>query len=49
MTMTPDDEHELYATPENQEPQGPARRRKVSKLPDGRGGECADRTNPDDA
>ena len=25
--MTPEEEHEFYATPENQEPQGPARRR----------------------
>jgi len=29
--MTPDDEHAFYALPENQEPQGPARRRR-SKL-----------------
>ena len=28
--MTPDEEYEFYARPENQEPQGPARRR--SKL-----------------
>ena len=26
-TMTPDEEHEFYGRPENQEPQGPARRR----------------------
>lgn len=25
--LTPDEEYELYARPENQEPQGPARRR----------------------
>ena len=25
--MTPEEEYEFYATPENQEPQGPARRR----------------------
>ena len=25
--MTPDEEHEFYSRPENQEPQGPARRR----------------------
>ena len=25
--MTPDEEYEFYAQPENQEPQGPARRR----------------------
>ena len=25
--MTPEEEHEFYARPENQEPQGPARRR----------------------
>ncbi len=30
--MTPDDEHDFYARPENQEPQGPARRRKRSPL-----------------
>jgi hypothetical protein len=29
--MTPDDEYDFYAHPENQEPQGPARRRR-SKL-----------------
>ena len=29
--MTPDEEYEFYARPENQEPQGPARRRR-SKL-----------------
>jgi predicted HicB family RNase H-like nuclease len=26
--MTPDEEHAFYANPENQEPQGPPRRRK---------------------
>ena len=26
-TMTPDEEHDFYAQPENQEPQGPPRRR----------------------
>jgi hypothetical protein len=26
--MTPTEEHDFYAQPENQEPQGPARRRK---------------------
>lgn len=29
--MTPDEQYEFYAQPENQEPQGPARRRR-SKL-----------------
>lgn len=33
MTMTREDEHEFYARPENQEPQGAARRRAPSKLP----------------
>jgi len=27
--MTPEEEYEYYARPENQEPQGPARRRKA--------------------
>ena len=27
--MTPDEEYEFYARPENQEPQGPPRRRRV--------------------
>ena len=26
--MTPEEEHEFYSRPENQEPQGPARRRR---------------------
>lgn len=30
--MTPGEEYDFYARPENQEPQGPARRRKRSKL-----------------
>ena len=30
--MTPDEEFEYYAQPENQEPQGPARRRHASQL-----------------
>ena len=30
--MTRDQEYEFYAEPENQEPQGPARRRNRSKL-----------------
>jgi hypothetical protein len=30
--MTRDEEYEFYAKPENQEPQGPARRRSRSKL-----------------
>jgi hypothetical protein len=30
--MTRDEEYEFYAQPENQEPQGPARRRKRSRL-----------------
>ena len=49
MTMTRDDEHEYYAQPENQEPQGPARRRKASTLPVDRGADGADRTRPNDA
>lgn len=31
-TNTPEEDYEFYALPENQEPQGPARRRKHSKL-----------------
>ena len=30
--MTPDQEFDFYAEPENQEPQGPARRRHASRL-----------------
>lgn len=30
--MTPDQEYEYYARPENQEPQGPPRRRRSSRL-----------------
>jgi hypothetical protein len=30
--MTPDEEYEFYSRPENQEPQGPARRRGGSRL-----------------
>lgn len=30
--MTPDEEYEFYAQPENQEPQGPARRRRSARL-----------------
>ncbi|MQA78143.1 MAG: Arc family DNA-binding protein [Streptosporangiales bacterium] len=30
--MTPEQEHEFYARPENQQPQGPARRRRGSRL-----------------
>jgi predicted HicB family RNase H-like nuclease len=30
--MTPDEEYEFYARPENQEPQGAARRRDPSRL-----------------
>ena len=30
--MTPDQEFDFYAQPENQEPQGPARRRHASRL-----------------
>jgi predicted HicB family RNase H-like nuclease len=29
--MTPDEEYEYYARPENQEPQGPPRRRRLSE------------------
>jgi predicted HicB family RNase H-like nuclease len=29
MPMTPEEEHAFYANPENQEPQGPPRRRKA--------------------
>jgi hypothetical protein len=32
MPMTPDEEYEFYARPENQEPQGPAHRRNPSRL-----------------
>jgi predicted HicB family RNase H-like nuclease len=32
MPMTPDEEYAFYARPENQEPQGPARRRDGSRL-----------------
>jgi hypothetical protein len=32
MPMTPDEEHEFYARPENQEPQGPAHRRTPARL-----------------
>ena len=49
MTMTREDEREFYARPENQEPQGPARRRKASKLPADRGAERADHTRSDEA
>lgn len=49
MMMTRDDEHEFYAEPENQETQGPARRRKASTLPVDRGADGADRTRPDEA
>jgi hypothetical protein len=31
MPMAPDEEYEFYAQPENQEPQGPARRRGPSQ------------------
>ena len=31
--MTPDEEYELYARPENQQPQGPARRRLTATVP----------------
>jgi hypothetical protein len=31
-TMTPDEEYAFYAQPENQEPQGPARRRDGTRL-----------------
>jgi predicted HicB family RNase H-like nuclease len=30
--MTPEQEYEFYAQPENQQPQGPARRRQKSRL-----------------
>jgi hypothetical protein len=30
--MTPDEEYAFYAQPENQEPQGPARRRDSTRL-----------------
>jgi predicted HicB family RNase H-like nuclease len=30
--MTPEEEHAFYAQPENQEPQGPPRRRRVARL-----------------
>jgi hypothetical protein len=30
--MTPEQEHEFFARPENQEPQGPPRRREASRL-----------------
>ncbi len=30
--MTPEEEYDFYAQPENQEPQGPARRRRPSRL-----------------
>jgi predicted HicB family RNase H-like nuclease len=31
--MTPDDEYEFYTRPENQEPQGPGRRRLSATMP----------------
>ncbi len=31
--MTPDEEYEFYARPENQEPQGPVRRRLTATVP----------------
>ena len=31
--MTPDQEHEFHARPENQQPQGPARRRLTATVP----------------
>jgi predicted HicB family RNase H-like nuclease len=31
--MTPDEESEFYARPENQQPQGPARRRLTATVP----------------
>jgi hypothetical protein len=31
--MTPDEEYEFYARPENQEPQGPGRRRLTATVP----------------
>ncbi len=49
MTMTREDEHEFYAQAENQEPQGPARRRKASALPTDQGADSADRTGPHEA
>jgi hypothetical protein len=30
--VTPDEEYDFYAQPENQEPQGPPRRRRTSRL-----------------
>jgi Arc-like DNA binding domain len=30
--LTPDEEYDFYAQPENQEPQGPPRRRRASRL-----------------
>ncbi len=42
MMMTREDEHEFYARPENQEPQGLARRRTSSKLPEFAQGERPD-------
>jgi hypothetical protein len=30
--MTPEEEYEFYANPDNQQPQGPARRRRSSRL-----------------
>jgi len=30
--MTPEEEYNFYAQPENQEPQGPSRRRRTSRL-----------------
>lgn len=32
-TMTPDEEYEFYSRPENQQPQGPGRRRLTSTVP----------------
>jgi len=49
MTMTRDDEHEYYAEPENQQPQGPPRRRKTSAAPADQRADSADRTSPNDA
>jgi hypothetical protein len=31
--MTPDEEYEFYARPENQEPQGPGHRRLIATVP----------------
>ena len=31
--MTPDEEHEFYALPDTQQPQGPARRRLTATVP----------------